>query len=97
MHKIAIIAGDGIGKEVIPAALEVIEAARRPGVLAFTELPWGCDYYCRNGRMMDEDGFEQLQKFDAIYPRRDRRSARARPHLGLGADPAAPPAASTST
>src|SRR4051794_14758340 len=66
MHKIAIIPGDGIGQEVIPAALEVIERAA-PGVLAMTEFPWGCDFYVRNGRMMEADGFEQLQQFEAIF------------------------------
>ena len=68
-HSIAIIAGDGIGKEVIPAGLATIEAATRgTGIsLTFTELPWGCDYYLRHGRMMDADGFERAASFDAIY------------------------------
>ena len=63
------IAGDGIGKEVIPAGIAAIEAAiRGSGVtLTFTELPWGCEYYGRHGRMMDDDGFERLAEFDAIY------------------------------
>ena len=67
--KIAVIAGDGIGKEVVPAGLAAVAAAtRRAGVsLEVTELPWGCDYYLRHGRMMDEDGFERLARFDAIY------------------------------
>src|SRR3954454_16199543 len=68
-HKIAIIAGDGIGKEVIPAGVAAIEAAAKSaGVsISWTELPWGCDYYLSHGRMMDEDGFERAAKFDAIY------------------------------
>jgi tartrate dehydrogenase/decarboxylase/D-malate dehydrogenase len=68
-HRIAVIAGDGIGREVIPAGIAAIEAAgRRAGVsFEFTELPWGCDYYVRHGRMMDADGFERLATFDAIY------------------------------
>jgi tartrate dehydrogenase/decarboxylase / D-malate dehydrogenase len=68
-HKIAIIAGDGIGKEVIPAGLSAIEAAiRHTGIsIEFTELPWGCDHYLRHGRMMDVDGFERAASFDAIY------------------------------
>jgi tartrate dehydrogenase/decarboxylase / D-malate dehydrogenase len=68
-HRIAVIAGDGIGKEVIPAGLAAIEAATRgTGVaLDLTDLPWGCDYYTRHGRMMDADGFERLATFDAIY------------------------------
>jgi tartrate dehydrogenase/decarboxylase / D-malate dehydrogenase len=66
MHKIAIVPGDGIGQEVVPAALEVIERAA-PGVLSSTEFPWGCEFYLRTGRMMDPDGLDQLQQFDAIF------------------------------
>jgi tartrate dehydrogenase/decarboxylase / D-malate dehydrogenase len=68
-HTIAIIAGDGIGKEVIPAGLAVIEKATRgSGIsLKLTDLPWGCDYYLAHKKMMDQDGFERLAKFDAIY------------------------------
>jgi tartrate dehydrogenase/decarboxylase / D-malate dehydrogenase len=68
-HTIAIIAGDGIGKEVIPAGLAVIDKATRgSGIsLKLTELPWGCDYYLSHKKMMDEDGFERLATFDAIY------------------------------
>jgi tartrate dehydrogenase/decarboxylase / D-malate dehydrogenase len=68
-HTIGVIAGDGIGKEVIPAGMAAIEkAACGSGVpLAFTELPWGCEYYLKHQRMLDEDGFDRLAKFDAIY------------------------------
>jgi tartrate dehydrogenase/decarboxylase/D-malate dehydrogenase len=68
-HKIAVIPGDGIGREVIPAGLAAIEACARGANVSFTftDLPWGCDYYTREGRMMDPDGFEQLMRFDAIY------------------------------
>src|SRR5262245_25587238 len=68
-HTIAIIAGDGIGKEVIPAGLAVIDKATRgSGIsLKLTELSWGCDYYLSHKKMMDEDGFERLATFDAIY------------------------------
>jgi tartrate dehydrogenase/decarboxylase/D-malate dehydrogenase len=64
-----VIAGDGIGREVIPAGLSILQAVTRgSGVsLEFTELPWGSDYYFSHGRMMDEDGFERLARFDAIY------------------------------
>ena len=67
--RVAVIAGDGIGREVIPAGIAALEAAARgSGVdLSFTDLPWGCDYYLKHRRMMDEDGFERLAKFDAIY------------------------------
>jgi tartrate dehydrogenase/decarboxylase/D-malate dehydrogenase len=68
-HKIAVIAGDGIGKEVIPAGMAAIETAIRGTnvAVAFTELPWGCEHYLANGRMMAEDAFEQLSGYDAIY------------------------------
>jgi len=66
--RIAVIPGDGIGKEVIPAGIAAIQAATKGGAsLTFVDLPWGCDYYVANRRMMDADGFEQLAKFDAIY------------------------------
>jgi tartrate dehydrogenase/decarboxylase / D-malate dehydrogenase len=67
--QIAVIAGDGIGREVVPAGIEVLEAVTRgSGIsLTFTELPWGCEYYLKHRRMMEEDGLERLAKFDAIY------------------------------
>lgn len=67
--RIAVIAGDGIGTEVIAAGVSVLERALAPDDrrLAFTEFPWGCEYYQRTGRMMSEDALEQLQSFDAIY------------------------------
>ena len=66
---IGVIAGDGIGKEVIPAGIAAIEkAACGSGAsISFTELPWGCEYYLKHQRMLDEDGFERLAKFDAVY------------------------------
>jgi tartrate dehydrogenase/decarboxylase / D-malate dehydrogenase len=68
-HTIGVIAGDGIGKEVIPAGIAAIEKAARGSAAAvsFTELPWGCEHYLQHHRMLDEDGFERLAKFDAIY------------------------------
>jgi tartrate dehydrogenase/decarboxylase / D-malate dehydrogenase len=68
-HRIAVIAGDGIGKEVIPAGIEIINLAAEQGgfTCEFTDIPWGCDYYLQTGRMMDPDGVNQLLKFDAIY------------------------------
>jgi len=67
--KVAVIAGDGIGKEVIPAGLEVLKkaAAACGAKIEFVDFPWGCDFYVANGRMMDTDGFERLAEFDAIY------------------------------
>jgi tartrate dehydrogenase/decarboxylase/D-malate dehydrogenase len=68
-YKIAVIAGDGIGREVIPAGIAALEAATRgSGVtFAFADVPWGCDYYLKHHRMMDDDGFDRLTAFDAIY------------------------------
>jgi tartrate dehydrogenase/decarboxylase / D-malate dehydrogenase len=68
-YRIAVIAGDGIGQEVIPAGIEVLEAvASQHGFgFDFEQFPWGCDHYLRTGRMMDADGLDQLRGFDAIY------------------------------
>jgi len=67
--KIAVIAGDGIGREVIPAGVAALEVATRGSgtSLAFTEFPWGCEFYKQHGRMTDADAFERLATFDAIY------------------------------
>ena len=65
-YRIALIPGDGIGREVVPAAVEVLKAAARDFSLSFQPFNWGCDYYLRTGRMMAEDGLEQLKPFDAI-------------------------------
>ncbi|MET0980970.1 MAG: tartrate dehydrogenase [Telluria sp.] len=69
-HKIAVIAGDGIGKEVMPEGLRVLQAAaRRFDIgLEFTTFEWAdCDYYARHGKMMPDDWKEQLAGFEAIY------------------------------
>jgi tartrate dehydrogenase/decarboxylase / D-malate dehydrogenase len=65
-YQIALIPGDGIGKEVVPAAVEVLKAAEHGFTLSFRTFDWGCDYYLRTGRMMEPDGLEQLRPFDAI-------------------------------
>ena len=67
--RVAVIAGDGIGREVIPAGMAAIAAAVRDTdfKLTFTEFPWGCEFYKAHGRMLDDDGFERLAGFDAIY------------------------------
>jgi tartrate dehydrogenase/decarboxylase/D-malate dehydrogenase len=65
-HRIALIPGDGIGKEVVPAAVDVLKAAERGFALSFQSFEWGCEYYLRSGRMMDPDGLDQLRPFDAI-------------------------------
>src|SRR5579872_7454735 len=68
-HTIAVIAGDGIGREVVPEGMRVLEgAARRHGFeLAWKEFDWSCENYLSTGRMMPQDGLEQLRAFDAVF------------------------------
>jgi len=69
-YRIAVIAGDGIGKEVMPEGLRVLEvAARRFGIaLEFKHFHWAdCDYYAKTGQMMPDDWKAQLSGQDAIY------------------------------
>ena len=68
-YSIAVIPGDGIGQEVVPAAMQVVDAAgRRFGFdCRWTSFDWGCERYTRTGRMMPEDGLEQLRRHDAIF------------------------------
>lgn len=69
-HKIAVIAGDGIGPEVIDEGIKVLnEVAKLDGSFSFefTHFPWGCDYYKEHGKMMADNGLEELKKFDAIF------------------------------
>ncbi len=68
-YRIALVSGDGIGKEVVPAARQVLEAlAAVDGSLriAFTAFDWGGDYYRRHGAMMPVDGLDALRGTDAI-------------------------------
>ena len=59
-HKIALIPGDGIGKEVLPEGVRVLEAAGRRFnfQFEFTEFDWSCDRLLKTGKMMPEDGME---------------------------------------
>jgi tartrate dehydrogenase/decarboxylase/D-malate dehydrogenase len=67
--KVAVIPGDGIGAEVLPEGLRVLEAAGNRHGLEFEwqEFDWSCETYLKTGRMMPEDGIEQLASFDTIY------------------------------
>jgi tartrate dehydrogenase/decarboxylase/D-malate dehydrogenase len=67
-HRIAVVPGDGIGREVMDAARRVLErAGRRWGFgLDWDELDWGCEWYRRHGRMMPADGLDRLAASDAI-------------------------------
>ncbi len=68
-HKIAVIAGDGIGKEVMPEGIRVMDAVAKKFGFAFQweEKPWSCDYYAQHGKMMPDDGLAQIKNHDAIY------------------------------
>ena len=69
-HRIAIIAGDGIGTEVMPEGIRALEAAakRFDIELEFTTFEFGsCDYYLEHGKMLPDDWFEQLKGFDALF------------------------------
>lgn len=69
-HNIAVIGGDGIGPEVVEAGVTVLEAlaSTQPDLdFDFKRFDWGSDYYRRTGRMMAEDGLDQIEDFDAIY------------------------------
>lgn len=64
MPSIAVIAGDGVGQEVIPAGLRVLEAVTS---LDVEMLPWGAEYYAKTGTMMPDDALTRLDEHDAIY------------------------------
>ena len=66
---IAVIAGDGIGKEVVPEGIRVLEAAGKRFGFGFNwrAFDWNCETYARTGNMMPDDGLEQLRPFDAIF------------------------------
>ncbi|UUZ81062.1 hypothetical protein LJK88_41130 [Paenibacillus sp. P26] len=70
LYEIAVIPGDGIGGEVVPSAIRVLEAAAEiHGGLAFrwTEFPWNCEYYLKHGQMMPDDGIATLCNFNQIF------------------------------
>src|SRR5688572_6549560 len=68
-YRVATIPGDGIGKEVVPEGIRVIEAAATKFGIDFEweHFDWNCDYYLKHGRMMPEDGLEQIRKHDSIF------------------------------
>ncbi|MBO0661696.1 tartrate dehydrogenase [Jiella sp. MQZ9-1] len=67
--KIATIPGDGIGKEVVPEGMRVLEAVGRKFDIAFQfdEVDWSCETYKKTGRMMPEDGLERFKRHDAVF------------------------------
>ncbi len=68
-YRIALIPGDGIGKEVVPETVRVLEALSKKFrfEMTCTEFPYSCAYYLETGAMMPEDGIQQLRRFDAIF------------------------------
>jgi tartrate dehydrogenase/decarboxylase / D-malate dehydrogenase len=69
-HRIALIPGDGIGKEVLPEGIRVLDTvARMDGgfTMQTDAFPWGCQYYLDHGVMMPVDALETLRRYDAIY------------------------------
>jgi tartrate dehydrogenase/decarboxylase/D-malate dehydrogenase len=69
-YRIAVLPGDGIGKEVIPEGLRILEAVeKKTGAfhMQFDPYPWGSDYYLQTGRMMPENALKILADYDAIY------------------------------
>jgi tartrate dehydrogenase/decarboxylase/D-malate dehydrogenase len=68
-YTIACIPGDGIGKEVLPEGIRVLDRVAALFGFSFNwvEFPWSCEYFLKTGAMMPDDGLDQLAKFDAIY------------------------------
>ena len=68
-HRIAVIPGDGIGREVMPEGVRVLEAVgARHGIrFQWQEFPWSCDWYKAHGKMCPDDAPQILRQFDAIY------------------------------
>jgi tartrate dehydrogenase/decarboxylase/D-malate dehydrogenase len=68
-YRIAVIAGDGIGQEVMPEGLKVLETVARKFKISFQwdEFDWSCERYQHTGRMMPENGLDQIRLYDAIY------------------------------
>ncbi len=68
-YRIALIPGDGIGKEVVPEGQRALEAAaRRYGFqLEWTEFDWSCERFLKTGEFMPKDGLDRLRGFDSIF------------------------------
>jgi tartrate dehydrogenase/decarboxylase/D-malate dehydrogenase len=68
--EIAVIPGDGIGKEVTPWGVQALKLASEIHggfTFRFEEFPWSCEYYEQHGRMMPENGIDILKNFEAIF------------------------------
>ncbi|CAM3816363.1 tartrate dehydrogenase [Alicyclobacillus pomorum] len=86
-YHIAVIPGDGVGNEVVPAAIQVLDTVAdiHGGVkFEWTYFPWGCEYYIKHGVMMQEDGIETLKSFDQIFLGAVGMPALVPDHISLG-------------
>ena len=68
-YKIAVIPGDGIGTEVIPEGLKVLETVGKTHDIQFQfdQFDWSCEYYAKTGQMMPDNGLDQIADHDAIF------------------------------
>ena len=69
-YKVAVIKGDGIGPEVLSEGIKVLNKIAELDSeinFDFSFFPWSCEYYLKHGKMMDDNGLDQLKDFDAIY------------------------------
>ena len=68
-YKIAVIPGDGIGKEVVPEGIRVMEVVGNKLGINFTwdEFDWSCEVYAKTGQMMPDEGLNQIRNHDAIF------------------------------
>ena len=68
-HRIAVIPGDGIGKEVVPEGIRVLDAVGRKFGIEFSwdHYPWSCETYAQEGYMMPPDGLETISEHDGIF------------------------------
>ncbi|WP_282086499.1 tartrate dehydrogenase [Aquimarina algiphila] len=68
-YNIAVVPGDGIGNEIVPEGIKVLEAvAQKHGfTISTTHFDWGAGYYIKNGEFLPKDGLDTLKQFDAIY------------------------------
>jgi tartrate dehydrogenase/decarboxylase/D-malate dehydrogenase len=68
-YSVAVIPGDGIGKEVMPEGIRVVDAAAAKFGIRFEweHLPWSCEEYAKTGKMMPDDGLDRIRRHDAIY------------------------------
>lgn len=85
--ELAVIPGDGIGKEVVPEALRVLDAiAEIHGGLKFnsTHHPWSSEYYVEHGEMMPKDGLSRISQSDAVFLGAVGDPALVADHISLG-------------